>query len=322
MESIESVNKASLINDKGVKYLDFRNALAPKYGIIWRDIFLGYLALAVVLVSAAFMQKWHPNWFVLTIVVGGFFVGYFIEYIHLFIHEAAHYNLAGDRKRNDLLSNMFLGLLVGMDVEFFRAQHMEHHRWLGTVKDPEKSYFEAITLRFILESVTGVKVIKVMTHRNKNIKLNQGEGPALDIIKKNNRIFMVAALLNLLFVIGLAVVGFWQVSLVWMLGFGAVFPFFASFRNILEHRTLEAVSTTDYTKVDQGAAHRMFGEGLIASTMGPAGFNRHLLHHWDPQVSYTRLKDVELYLKDTSLRSSLEQSNTSYFKTFLALLNK
>jgi hypothetical protein len=94
------------------------------------------------------------------------------------------------------------------------------------------------------------------------------------------------------------------------------------FRQILEHRTHDANSDLDYHKIDQGASHRMFGSGFFASTFGAAGFNRHLLHHWDPQVSYTRLKDLEMFLKETSLNEELEKSKTTYLRTFLLLFNK
>ena len=134
--------------------------------------------------------------------------------------------------------------------------------------------------------------------------------------------FLATAFLNLLFVVALFLVGFWQVALAWALGLGAAFPFFASFRQILEHRRVDADKNTDYNQVDSGASHRMFGDGLIGITMGPAGFNRHLLHHWDPSVSYTRLKDVEDFLMDTPLKGELEASRTTYFETFVLLFNK
>ncbi len=322
METFETVNKALIADTRGVKYLDFRNTLTPLYKVVWVHIGTGYLALIAVLAGAVYSQKMLPHYFWLTIPVSGLLIGYLVAGINLFMHEASHYNFAADKKRNDLLANLFIGLLIGMDIKFYRAMHGAHHRFLGTVKDTEKSYFEAITWRFVIESLTGLRVIKVMAHRNENIKLNEGVGVSSELIKKNNRIFLAAALLNLLLVITFFVVGYWQVALAWVLGLGAVFPFFASFRQILEHRREEADATINYNEVNHGAAHRMFGEGLMGITMGPAGFNRHLLHHWDPQVSYTRLKEVEGYLKNTPLSKELEQSHTTYLQTFMALFNK
>ena len=238
------------------------------------------------------------------------------------MHEAAHFNVASDKRKNDQLANIFIGLLIGMDVGFFRAMHLAHHKYLGTVKDPEKSYFDALTWRLIFESLTGIRALKVVTHRNKNIKLNYEEDQSAEIISKNNTMFFTATFLNVMLVVVFFALGYWQVSLAWLVGFGAVFPFFASLRNILEHRTEEAIAALNYNEVDQGASHRMFGDGMIARTLGPAGFNRHLLHHWDPQVSYTRLRDVEYFLQDTPLGPKLNKNRTTYLQTFSALLNR
>jgi fatty acid desaturase len=320
MDTFATVDKATIIDSRGVSYIDFRNRLAPKYGKVWLDIFTGYAALCAVLFLAVYFQKSHSHWFFLAIPAGGILIGYIVSALHLFIHEASHYHLAADRKQNDLLSNIFLGSLVGMDVQFYRTVHFAHHRLLGTVHDTEKSYFDAITWSYVIELLTGIRVMKVIAHRNKNIKLNDGLGTGSEIIKKNNKMFFVAAILNLALVMAFFISGFWQAALAWMIGLGVAFPFLATFRQILEHRSAGASAAIDYNKVNHGVVHRMFGDGPIASTLGPAGFNRHLLHHWDPQVSYTRLKEVEDFLKDTPLGKEQQASQTTYFKTFISLL--
>ena len=321
MQTFNTIDKATIKNSRGLGYLEFRDHLKPRFALVWADILAGYLALAIIVWGAVYAQKHYPGFWLLTISIAAFFIGYVVAYLNLFMHEASHYNIAGDKKTNDLLANIFLGLLVGMHIEFYRKMHFVHHRLLGTKEDSEKSYFDAITLRFIIESLTGIRVIKVLSYRNKDIKLNEGTGQGEEIIKKNNRVFAAAAFLNLCFVAALFLSGYWQIAAAWVIGFGAVFPFFATFRQILEHRREDALATTNYHEVDHGAAHRMFGDGPIASTMGPAGFNRHLIHHWDPQVSYTRFKEVEEFLKDTPLKDEIQRSQTTYFKTFVSLLN-
>lgn len=322
MEKFETVNKATIINSRGVKYLDFRNQLTPKYALVWFDIFLGYFALISTLLATGFLQKSHPRLWIVTIPAGSFLVGYAVAYIHLFMHEASHYNIAGDKRTNDLLANLFIGLLVGLDIRFYRTMHASHHRYLGTTIDTEKSYFDPITWRFVIETLTGIRVLKVITHRNKNMLLNEGADIGTQTIRKNNRLFLSAVLLNLIVVSLFFASGYWHVGLVWIIGMGAVFPFFAAFRQVLEHRSFDALSGKDYNAEDHGEIHRMFGDGPIAATMGPAGFNRHLLHHWDPQVSYTRFKEVEIFLNDTFLKEDLKTRQTTYFRTFVGLLNK
>jgi len=138
----------------------------------------------------------------------------------------------------------------------------------------------------------------------------------------NNTMLVAGAIVNLIILVTLFAVGLWQVALIWFVGIGVMFPFFAALRQLLEHRHEDADSSIDYHTVDHGIRNRIFGEGIIANTMGGAGFNRHILHHWDPQVSYTRLKEVERFLADTLLAPTLQKHRTSYFETFITLFKK
>jgi fatty acid desaturase len=322
MDDLNSEDKSKIINNKGVSYIEFRKTLTPRYSIIWFDISVCYAILIVITALIALVEKKLPYLFLLTIPVGALLIGYMVQSVHLFLHEAVHYNLASDKDRNDLLANLFLGLFVGLDVKFFRANHSAHHKYLGTVRDTEKSYFDGLTWWLVFESLTGLRVLRVVMHRNGNVKLNHGEEKGNAIIKGNNKIFIVAALFNFFLIVAFFLLGFWQLALAWTIGFGAAFPFFASLRGILEHRREEALASVDYKKIDHGISNRLFGDGIIASTIGAAGFNRHLLHHWDPQIPYTRLKNLEDFIMDTPLAAQLEQTQTTYVKAFFLLMNR
>ena len=75
-----------------------------------------------------------------------------------------------------------------------------------------------------------------------------------------------------------------------------------------------------YRRIDHGPVNRLFGSGPLASTAGSAGFNRHAIHHWEPQLSYTRLANVEAYLLRTDAAPLIRERQTSYADTFLRLL--
>jgi fatty acid desaturase len=105
----------------------------------------------------------------------------------------------------------------------------------------------------------------------------------------------------------------------WVLGTVMFFPLFGALRQLLEHRDPSADPCVDYNEHDHGAYTRVFGPGIFASVFGAAGFNRHLLHHWEPQVSYTNLHEMEAYLLKTELASVIEQRRSTYLKTFLSL---
>ena len=129
----------------------------------------------------------------------------------------------------------------------------------------------------------------------------------------------VSAVFNLAGVALLLVAGAWVAAAAWISGELAVFPFFASLRQALEHRDEDASPDVDYRIVDHGPVNRLFGDGPVASTLGSAGFNRHALHHWEPQVSCTRLRDLEAFLMETELETTVAERRTTYARTFVRL---
>lgn len=242
--------------------------------------------------------------------------------MHLFMHEGSHFNMAPNKKWNDRLTNAFVGTLVGIHMKPYRPNHLNHHRHLGTPKDTEISYFDPLNLSFFLQSLLGLRVFKVL--------LNWGKVHKIESIKTNKydkwlayRALVTALLLHGI-ICGIAI---WQgayiFAVAWAFGTCGVYPFFAALRTVLEHRSEDADKTIDYHFVDHGKVNRMFGIGPVASTLGHAGFNRHLLHHMEPQISYTRLRELETFLYDTSWgREQLPSFRTTYARTFARLFNK
>ena len=109
-------------------------------------------------------------------------------------------------------------------------------------------------------------------------------------------------------------------AVAWGLGFVVVARLVGILRIVIEHRSEWADPKIDYTQISHGAVSRIFGDGPIAQTLGRAGFNRHLLHHWDPQVPSPRGSKIwKIYLRDTELRPLIEARSTSDVATFLTL---
>lgn len=63
-------------------------------------------------------------------------------------HEAVHYAVSGDRKRNDQLGNLLCMWPILADVEGFRRFHIDHHRYVGTNLDPERQVREPFIERW------------------------------------------------------------------------------------------------------------------------------------------------------------------------------
>jgi fatty acid desaturase len=243
-------------------------------------------------------------------------IGYVIAFVNNFFHEAAHYNLAPGRRRNDLLTNALMSWLYGSSIGQYRGVHFQHHRALGTTMDSENSYFDPLNVRYLVEGLLGVKVLRTV-RRHREVQSSWDAAPS-----GRSRLgwLAIAALVNGAIVIGLALSGAIAAAAAWVLGEIAFFPFFVSLRQTLEHRDEEASAEIDYTQVDMGATNRLFGDGPVASTLGSAGFNRHALHHWEPQVSCTRLRELERFLDGTKLHPYISERRTTYLDTLLRLL--
>jgi fatty acid desaturase len=309
----ESAQRASVVDDNGRALTEFKKTLTPRYAVVWSHILIGYVA---VLAAAGFfaMSRFEGSLIsqLIFVAAGGLWIGYWLAYLLLFFHEAAHFLIAPSKWWNDLLANTFIGSLVGLNIKSYRVTHFDHHRHHGTTMDTENTYFDPLNIQFLVESLFGIKAARVLLSRQKHTA--QKKASTLGIMT------LIGAALNGAIVLGSLATGHWHLAATWTIGVLVFVPFFGAVRQVLEHRDTEALSTTDYHTVDHGAYNRMFGDGPIASTLGGAGFNRHLLHHGEPQISYTRLKELETFILHTPLKEPLAQSNTTYLETFIALL--
>jgi len=197
--------------------------------------------------------------------------------------------LARDRKINDLITRIFLAPFVGHDIRVYRENHLRQHRFWGTVKDTEVSYFQHLNLpRFVSTlsgfylfrpcfatfrsraSVTAKKAIRAGHGDSANHAACRDLGPAL-----SDRSGPAAAIC-------------------WAVAYFIFSPFLGNLRQTLEHRSFDADPQIDYRRVAHGETLRNFGTGFFARYFGACGFNRHMFHHWDPSISYTRFDLMEM----------------------------
>jgi fatty acid desaturase len=310
-QSTAFLKRSALVDDAGLAYRDFRLLLTPRYGVVWSQLALGYVALIVVGAAVVTTASVAPGW--LRVIIGALLIGFLQAQIQLFFHEAAHYNLAPGRERNDRLANLCVGAIHGLEIGAYRIVHFEHHRRLGTKMDSERSYFDPLNLRFVAEAMLGIKGLKVLSRR-------ETLSPTASVARAARRQRIIAAVIHL-GIVGVALsLEQYALAVAWTLGTLSVMPLFASLRQLLEHRSEHADASIDYATTDHGAVNRLFGDGPLASTLGAAGFNRHLLHHWEPQISYTRLRELEAYLLRTDAAPGIKERQSTYLQTFWELV--
>lgn len=281
--------------ETGGGYATFRRSLAPRYAVVMRDLALGYAVIAATLAAVGLIGFG-------AIPLGAVLIGFAVAYLQLFIHEAAHFGLARTRAANDRIANALICWQVGTSIASYRVTHWEHHRSLGTARDTEISYRQPLRPGFVAAMLSGVHALRVFMQRGHT----QGAGEA-----KSRRPLVIGILAHLALVAALVAAGWWTSAVAWVGGVGIFFPAFATIRQLLEHRPIAGA--------EHDAVTRLFGDDVFSRCFGGAGFNRHLLHHLEPQISYTRLPDLDRYLAATSAREELDARRSTYWRTFTAL---
>jgi fatty acid desaturase len=317
-ETFLSLKRTLLVSKSGSGYGEVRKVLTPRWAIVWRDLIIGWLTLIVVMLAVVKLSHRSQALAYIGAVFGAVMLGFTIAYITLFLHEAAHRNLHPDHQRNDLLCNLFVSGIIGVDVQTYREVHWEHHRQFGGPMDSEISYRDPLNLRFVVEGMFGVRPIKVMLRRSSKRRgsISQKTGSKARIY-----VLLGGLMFNMGFLIVLAHFGEWATMFSWICGVLVFFPFFGALRQLLEHRGELPTIAGAKAETICLATNRLFGDGPLANTLGGAGFNRHLLHHWDPQVSYTRLRELEEFLLETQAGPYLRERNTTYLRTFTQLFS-
>src|SRR5262249_45385561 len=270
-----------IVNKHGLRYVDFIKTLRPNYSRLFVDIGLGYAALMMTGALVALAPS-AIGW--AAAMAGALSFGFWIAYLQLFIHEGAHFNFAADKARSDLLCNVLVAWLLVTSVQQYRIVHFQHHRALGQTDDSEISYFFPLNILFIIKGLFGFRLLEVVGARH---SFTRGQRPTKD----GRYVGPIGLFIHLSIVMAAFMSGAAWLSVAWIVGALMVFPLLAALRQLLEHRDPKAHAATCHYRHAHGAYTRIFGADLFSSLFGGAGFNRHLLHHWEPQVSYTNLSE-------------------------------
>ncbi len=287
---------------------------------VWLDLALRYGFLGLGFAAACAIAATAGNGVGLILApLFGLWMGFWFASIVLFMHEASHFNLHPDKKTNDLVAQWLVCILIGDEIRRYRAVHWEHHLHLGQPDDTEVSYHFAPTLRCALENLLGVHLWRVFKEHH----VGRDTARSNDADLRRERLALASGvLLHAIILTATLAAGWFSAAVAWVLGVVVCFPFFSALRNQLEHRSTDALPGVDYKTTPHGAVNRMFAASPFARAFGSTGFRRHLLHHWDPQISYSRFDDFESFLMQTELAPEIDASRTSYLTIWRVLASR
>lgn len=294
---------------EGETWLSFRKSLQPHYPVVWRDLAICYAMIIAGCAAQCALDSFAPRAALWLVPLTALWIGFWLHSLGCFGHEAAHYNLAATRDANRRIASLVIATWTGLDAELYRAIHWTHHVHLGDGEDTEISYRNPLSPRFLFEVFTGIYLVRVVLRYRKNA--SRETTAAVESAVRRRFVFMILrAAIAHLSVLLLFFLGRWYTAVAaWILGL-VFYIAFSIIRQILEHRA----------GIEQQATNRLFGTGFWSRSFGSAGFNRHLLHHWDPAISYTRFDDMEAFLRRTNMAPLLDANRGSYLGTLRTLL--
>ena len=319
-ESLNGVPDLMVLkNPDGLAWKDFRRQLKPDFGVVIANIFFSWSMIALGVLGFAALNLLRVNWLPYAFIpFGGLWFAFWMQSYSSHFHESAHFNFA-PRHLNDSLSRIFLTPFIGLDVKSYRISHWQHHRFLGDPRDTEISYHEPLTLQRILEGFSGLYLLRSLARYLRNYR-RTGQMPAAPGRETSKAFFFLPIAYAFCVQSVILFLLYRFISLPAALAWGSGLLLFGSFlsilRQTLEHRSLDAPEGIDFKKVPHGAVNRLFGCDLFSRNFGGAGFNRHLLHHWDPNISYTCFDELETFLLETAAHDEMERQRTTYWKAF------
>lgn len=253
-----------------------------------------------------------------------FFISFWKRSYLLLFHESAHYNLNKNKYINDLLSFFLFTPFTAQFVKNYRRHHWEHHVHLGTQKDTEISYQKPLNKKNIFYSLTGIYLIKTLLRYFKVSKVNSQQKKIDKINLQGTFLFFIGLLVFFFSQLIILLILYHLISLfaaiTWFITTFITDIFFANLRQTLEHRDPKFGNNDDFCIINHGEKNKLFNNNFLSYYFGGAGFNKHLIHHLDPTISYTRFIEVENYLMKTSLRNYLYTNKTTYLKELKKLI--
>ncbi|KAG8148792.1 fatty acid desaturase family protein [Burkholderia catarinensis] len=201
------------------------------------------------------------------------------------MHDASHYLLSRNKRRNDLLASLLLTFPLTISTSRYRAHHLAHHRHLNTPDDPD--YADAFApptrahlWRALLRDVTGLSTLQSLRSMDSfgvfGLFGRQDRTSRIERLRFVAFAVAVAGIATLAHV-WLGILLYWLAPMVFFL------PPILRIRSLSEHAGLAArPAASDARSVAPGSLERML--------FAPCNINCHWEHHLFPQVPSYRLR--------------------------------
>ncbi|MCB9091772.1 MAG: fatty acid desaturase family protein [Halobacteriovoraceae bacterium] len=209
------------------------------------------------------------------------------------VHEGVHYLVSSHKKLNDFFVNGFAAWPMFMEVKTYRGNHLAHHRYNNTEKDPdwvrknneqwvfprnkEKLFFDFTRSFFGLESLKTFYALSGLDAQKKGLTAKTG-------ISKNLKFLKIFYYLT--FAVLFIKLDIWDKYLLyWILPLFTWLQVLNRMRKISEHFGL-------YNENPDLRTRTVVPNILEQIFIAPKNISYHCEHHYYPQVPYYNLKKL------------------------------
>ena len=216
----------------------------------------------------------------------------------LLVHEASHVLFSRDRERNDRMANWTCAYPIGITVERYRELHLDHHRHLGTVHDPDFDYYHGVITRgrlvwTIIAGAFGIRgILTLISYFLPRVAARYlpslRDRPVPRATSVSRLLGIAAAQLFLLGVFTLAGQPLLYFA-VWLAPLLTLVPLANQLRTIAEHASPDESPIT--RTILTGAAGRVL--------LAPVLFFYHHEHHLYPSVPFYHLPELHRRLRES-----------------------
>jgi len=240
------------------------------------------------------------------------------------MHDGTHYRILRHRALNDFISDIFCAFPVGLSTELYRRQHLLHHQYVNTDKDPYWVQMNAhedwqwpkdhiAALRLFASDLIGL-----CSHKTFLVLFQwspaQPKSERMEPISRAERIRFLVFITSV--ATALLVTHMWSYFfLLWVVPLFTIFGALIRARSVAEHLVLPSTHELNSTRHVKATLFERF---LIA----PVNLNYHLAHHLFPSVPFYNLPRLHrLLMTDESFRRNAHVSDTYIRGVFCEVTN-
>lgn len=282
--------------------------------------------------DSRFLVTLLRQWFVIAAAAGfAITMGHWLAYLlamvviatrqhalAVLMHDGTHYRLLANRAANDLVSDVCCAFPLGMTTNRYRYEHLLHHRFLNTDRDPywleylkdsdwhwPKSAPEAI--RIFLCDLVGWNLramLPVLLRWSPwpNHFSTRTTPPPLSVRERLSLYLFWLTVVTVLAVTGAG----WYFAVLWLL------PLSTFTQALMRYRTLgEHLAIPNRTELD--ASRHTDGTLLERWSIAPLNINYHIDHHLFPSVPFYNLPALHAAL----LKNETYRAHAVLRKTYL-----